>query len=248
MILPLLLLLQTSSAPFPDAAQQRFEACAALAKSDPAKAATEADSWRTSGGGLPARMCLGLAYAEQERWGPAAMAFEQAAREAEIQRDGRAATLWVQAGNAALAGDDPAMARNHFDRALALPVMSDVMRGEVYLDHARAQVAVGDLAAARSDLDHELALVPGDPMAWLLSATLARRQKDVARATRDIAEATKRAPNEAPVAYEEGNIAALAGAMDKARSAWAHAVALAPDSDAGQAAALALKGGEPTKP
>lgn len=248
MILPLFLLLQTSSAPFPDAAQQRFEACAALAKSDPAKAVGEADAWRTGGGGLPARMCLGLAYSEQERWGPAAVAFEQAAREAEIQRDGRAATLWVQAGNAALAGDDPAMARNHFDRALALPVMSDAMRGEVYLDHARAQVAVGDLVGARSDLDHAVALVPGDPLAWLLSATLARRQKDVARASRDIAEAARLAPNEAPIAYEEGNIAALAGQMDKARSAWTRAVTLTPDSDAGQAAALMLKAGEGAKP
>ncbi|OHT18157.1 tetratricopeptide repeat protein [Edaphosphingomonas haloaromaticamans] len=242
MILPLILLLQISSAPFPDGAQKRFEACAALAEKQPEQAVKEADAWRTGGGGLPARMCLGLAYVSLERWGPAAITFEQAAREAEIQRDGRAAPLWVQAGNAALAGDDPAMARGYFDRALALPVLSDAMRGETLLDRARAQVAINNLADARADLDKALTLVPRDPMAWLLSATLARRQGDAARATKDIAEAARLAPNEAPVAYEEGNAAALAGDMDKAKAAWQRAVTLAPDSDAGQAAALAIRG------
>ncbi|WP_380873370.1 hypothetical protein ACFB49_41070 [Sphingomonas sp. DBB INV C78] len=242
MILPLLLLLQSSNVPLPDAGQKRFEACTALTKSDPEKAVAEADMWRTGGGGVPARICLGLAYVELERWGPAAATFEQAAKDAEIQRDGRAGNLWVQAGNAALAGDDPAMARGYFDRALALPVLTDEMRGEAHLDRARADVAVGNLADARVDIDAALKLVPRDPMVWLLSATLARRQSDLPRATKDIGEAAMLAPNEAPIAYEEGNIAALAGATERARSAWARAAAIAPDSDAGQAAALALKG------
>jgi len=138
------------------------------------------------------------------------------------------------------------VARGYFDRALALPVLSDAMRGEAHLDRARAQVAVGDVVAARTDLDAALKLVPRDPLGWLLSATLARRQADLPRATKDIAEAAMLAPNEAPIAYEEGNIAALAGATDRARMAWQRAVTIAPESDAGQAAALALKGeGQP---
>ncbi|SNS57894.1 Tetratricopeptide repeat-containing protein [Sphingomonas laterariae] len=246
MILSLFLALQVGPvAPVTvDPAQKRFEACAALVKSDPAKAVAEAEAWR-NGGGLPAKMCLGLAYSAQERWGPAAIAFEQAAKEAGIQRDGRAANLWVQAGNAALAGDDPAMARNHFDRALALPVLSDEMRGETHLDRARADVAIGNLGDARADLDRAVKLVPGDPMAWLLSATLARRQNDLPRATRDINEAARLAPQEAPVAFEQGNIAQLAGRTDEAKAAWTRAATLAPESDAGQAAILALKGGAP---
>ena len=115
------------------------------------------------------------------------------------------------------------------------------MRGEAYLDRARAQVAVNDLAAARSDLDEALKLVPRDPMAWLLSATLARRQKDVGRARKDIAEAARLAPQEAPIAYEEGNVAMLAGNMEQAKAAWTRAATLAPKSDAGQAATMALK-------
>ena len=226
----------------------RFEKCAALAKTDPAKAAAEADAWRVGGGGLPARMCLGLAYAQQERFGPASVAFEQAAREAEIQRDGRAATLWVQAGNAALADGDAGKARGFLDRALALPVMSSPMRGEAYLDHARAQVAVGYLDAARGDLDNALKLVPGDPMAWLLSATLARRQGDAPRAAKDIAEAARLAPDQAAIAYEQGNIAMLAGKADEAKAAWAQAVKADAESPAGQAAAMALAGKKDAPP
>ncbi|WP_231639012.1 hypothetical protein [Sphingomonas profundi] len=220
----------------------RFDRCAALAKADPAKAAAEADAWRLGGGGLPARMCLGLAYAAQERFGPAAVAFEQAAREAEIQRDGRAATLWVQAGNAALADGDAGKARGFLDRALALPVLSSAQRGEAFLDHARAQVAVGYLDAARTDIDQALALVPRDPMAWLLSATLARRQSEGPRAAKDIAEAARLAPDEAAIAYEEGNVASLLGKPEEARAAWARAAGRDADSPAGRAAAMALAG------
>lgn len=241
-MIPLFFLLMQAAASTPDPAQKRFETCAALTKSDPGKAVAEADRWRLGGGGLAARMCLGLAYAAQERWAPAAVAFEQAAREAEIQRDGRAATLWVQAGNAALAGGDAAAARGYFDRALVLPVLSPAMRGEVHLDRARAQVAVGYLDAARIDLDAAMKLVPGDPLAWLLSANLALRQNDVARAAKDVAEAARLAPGDAAIAYEQGNVAARAGNDSAALAAWKRAAEMAPDSDAGQAAALALKG------
>jgi tetratricopeptide (TPR) repeat protein len=237
-----LLFLAAQATALPSADETRFTACTALIRTDPAKAVAEADSWRLANGGLPARQCLGMAYAAQERWGPAAMAFEQAARDAEIQRDGRASTLWVQAANASLAGDDPAKARTSFDRALALPVMSDPMRGEAYLDRARAGVALGDLAGARADLDKALGLVPADPLGWLLSANLALRQNDMARAQGHIAEAVRLAPDDPAVAYEAGNVAAAAGAEEAALVAWKRAVEASPDSPAGKAAALALKG------
>jgi len=181
---------------------QRFDDCVALTRSDPEKAVATADKWRINGGGLPARQCLGLAYAAQEKWPEAAASFEQAAREAEIQRDGRAADMWVMAANAALAGDDGAAARGYLDHALALPVLTPTMRGEAYLDRARAQVAVGNLPGARDDLDQALKLVPKDPMAWLLSATLARRQNDKLRAGKDIAEAQRLAPGEEAILSE----------------------------------------------
>lgn len=239
-MIPLLILAAQAAAPAPNAA--RYESCVALTRTDPAKAVAEADAWRIAAGGLLARQCLGLAYVAQERWGPAAIAFEQAARDAEIQRDGRAATLWVQAGNAALAGDDPAKARHLLDRALALPVMSDAMRGEAHIDRARAGVAAGDLDGARADLDRALALVPADPMAWLLSANLALRRNDLSRANGHITEALRLAPDDAAVAYEAGNVAAASEDGSGALTQWERAAKLDPDSPAGQAAALALAG------
>lgn len=205
---PLLMMIAIAAAP-PGDAGQRYEACVALAGKDAAAAVQRADEWRVAGGGLPAQQCLGLAYVAQERWAPAAVAFEQAAKEAEIHGDGRAAALWVQAGNAALAGDDPAKARQALTRALALAVLSGPMRGEAYLDRARAAVAANDPAPARADIDAALTLVPADPMAWLLSATLARRQNDALRAAKDIAAAERLAPGDDTVAAERQRIAGM---------------------------------------
>jgi tetratricopeptide (TPR) repeat protein len=225
--------------------EARFAACGKLAESDPVKAASEAEAWRVANGGLLARQCLGLAYVGQGRWAPAAIAFEQAARDAEIRRDGRAAILWVQAGNASLAGDDPGKAKMSFDRALALPVMSNAMRGETFVDRARAGVASNDLAGARADLDKAIGLVPADPMVWLLSANLALRMNDLPKAKGHIAEAVRLAPDDAAVAYEAGNVAAASGDQDAALAAWKRAAAADPESPAGQAATLALKGAAP---
>lgn len=235
----------TPIASLPGGDQARFEACVALAKKDAEAAIGEADAWAKRSNGVPARQCLGLALVAAERWTPAAIAFEQAAIGAVELGDGRAATLWTQAGNAALAGDDPGGARTYLDKALALPSLGDVMRGEAWLDRARADVALGDAATARTDLDKGLTLAKGDPFAWLLSATLARRQNDLPRATKDIIEATRLAPDDAAVALEAGNIAARGGQPEAAEAAWKRAIKLAPDEPEGRAAAQALASGAP---
>ncbi len=167
-------------------------------------------------------------------------AFEQAAKASEADGDGRSARLWVLAGNAALAGNDAAKARGHFDSALASGILKGGEAGEAHLDRARARYAMGDGKAARLDLDAALKLVPADPLAWLLSATLARKDGDLKRAQTDIIEATKRAPDDASVANEAGNIAMMSGAEEEARASWAEAVRIKADSPAGKAAAAAL--------
>lgn len=223
--------------PAPDAEQVRFADCAALARSDAAAAATRAESWRDGGGGIPARQCLGLAYSALGRDAAAAAAFTQAAKDAELRRDGRASLLWVLAGNASLAAAEAVPARTALSRALELGGLGGAQTGEAHLDRARAAVALGDMAAARTDLDAALKLVPGDPMAWLLSATLARRQGEGTRAARDIAEADRLAPGNAAIAYESGNIAMLNGLPDAARAAWTRAAAAKGEPVAESAAA-----------
>ncbi len=218
----------------------RFEACATLANTDPARALAEAGTWRIAGGGVLARQCEGLAYVTQKRWMPAATAFEAAAREADIKADGRAALLWVQAGNAALAGNDPAKAALYFDGALARGQLTGEALGEAHLDRARARAALGDMKGARTDLDLATRHVPADPLGWLLSATLARKMNDLPRAQADIGEAAKRSPDDASVALEAGNIAVLSGRDDAARTAWEAAIKLSPNSPSAKAATESL--------
>ena len=223
-----------------DATEARFRACTALVQSAPEKAIASADEWRLQGGGLDARQCLGLAYVAAERWAPAATAFEQAAREAEGKGDNRVADFWAQSGNAWLAGGNAAQAVKAFDAALATPSLQAELRGEVHLDRARAGVALGDLAGARGDLNKSIALVPGDPLGWYLSAALARRQGDLPRARTDIDKALTLAPREARILLEAGNIAGMSGDLAAARTHYARAAQSEPDSDIGRAAAAAL--------
>jgi tetratricopeptide (TPR) repeat protein len=225
--------------PSPD--EVRYHECLQRAVVDPAQAVTRAEQWRMDGGGFVARQCLGVAYANQGKWQAAAAEFTGAAQAAQAGQDDRAATYWAEAGNARLAAGDAAGARAALDAALAAGTLAGQDRAEAQLDRARALVATGNLEAARVDLDQALAVVPQDSLAWLLSATLARRMGDLARARKDIAEAGKRAPKAAPVELEAGNIAAKGGDQAGARAAWQRAVSLAPDSAAGRAAEQALR-------
>lgn len=223
--------------PVPDKFAAPFQACLEQAGQSPEKGVAFAEKWRIDGGSFYARNCMGFAYAQAERWSPAVVAFEQAAEEAE--RSGEAvqsARLWAQAGNAALAGGDAAKARNDFDAALARGIPNGLEKGEVHLDRARALVALGNMEDARDSFDVALEQAPQDPLAWLLSATLARRSGELPLAQAHIARAVQLSPDDASVALEEGNIAILTDHEDIARAAWQRAVTLSAASPAGKAA------------
>jgi len=224
--------------PVPEKFAKPFQVCLDQALESPDQGVVFAQKWRLEGGSFYARHCMGFAYARAERWAPAIVAFEQAADEAERSGEmAQSARLWAQAGNAALASGDPAKARTSFDAALARGLPDGIEKGETHLDRARALVALSDFKAARDSLDVALTQVPQDPLAWLLSATLARRLGELKLAQAHIARAVQLSPDDASVALEEGNIAVLTDHADIARSAWQRAVKLAPESPAGKAAA-----------
>ena len=224
--------------PVPEKYAKPFQACLDEAIQSPEQGVAFAQKWRLEGGSFYARHCMGFAYARAERWAPAIVSFEQAADEAERSGEmAQSARLWAQAGNAALAAGDPAKARTSFDAALARGLPDGVEKGETHLDRARALVALAEVKEARDSLDVALAQVPQDPLAWLLSATLARRAGELKLAQAHIARAVQLSPDDASVALEEGNIAVLTDHADIARAAWQRAVKLAPQSPAGKAAA-----------
>jgi tetratricopeptide (TPR) repeat protein len=230
------------SVPTPTPLEQKYDQCLDMIGTDAVKAIAFANQWQVENGGVAARQCLGLAYVAQGRWMSATTSFEQAAQIAERNRDPRrAARLWVLAGNAALGGAQATKARGYLETALASGVLTGQDAGEAYLDHARALVMMRDAKGARTSIDQALKLAPADPLAWLLSATLARRDGNLLRAETDIAEALKRAPDDASVALEAGNIALVNGAPKAAKTAWEAAVRLSPNSQAGLAAKDALK-------
>ncbi|MES3057242.1 hypothetical protein O6V14_16535 [Sphingomonas faeni] len=224
-----------------DVQEGRFRRCIALAGTDPAAAHAEAGRWRISGGRYFARECAGIAFAAEKNWPSAAGEFEDAAREAQIAKDTRSGNYWAQAGNAWLAAAQPAKARTALDSALTAGTLTGLPLGEAQLDHARALVATGDLESARTDIDLALTNAADDPLAWLLSATLARREGNPVRAKKDIGEALKRSADDASVQLEAGNIAAMAGDETAAREAWGQAARLAPDTPVGRSAVTALR-------
>ena len=226
---------------FGEDAKARWSRCVELAIGDAQAGEQEAQSWAREGGGYFARHCLGVALANQNRFAEAAGAFQDAAREAEAAKDSHQSDFWAQAGNAWLAAGDPAKARVALDAALASGGLSGDALGEAYLDRARARVAEGDYSGARSDLDRAVVAAPTDPLAWLLSATLARRMVDRARADADIREALRLAPEDASVQLEAGNIAAMRRDEVGARAAWTRVIELAPGTPLAESARNALE-------
>lgn len=220
--------------------QARFAACAALVRTDPARAVDEANAWRTVGGGVLAQQCLGLAYVAQERWAPAATVYEQAARDAATRRDARATALWAQAGNAWIAAREPTRAVQALDAALASTTLTPPLRGQIHLDRARALVALGNLAGARTDMDRGLQLAPDDGTGWYLSAALARRAGDLPRAATDIARALTLRPDDPDFNLLAGTIAGAAGDVAEAEARYRRVVELAPASEAAAAARASL--------
>lgn len=226
--------------PIPPAYAAKFKQCIDAVNADANKGLEFAAEWVVTGGSFYARQCQGYGLARSSRWVAAEVAFAQAANLAEITKDKDAARLWAQAGNAALAGKDFAKARSDFDAAIAHGLPNGVHKGEAYLDRARAHVGLRDMPAARADLNRAIEQVPADPLAWLLSATLARQTDELALAEKHIAEAARLAPDDAAVALEEGNIAVMARKDEAAKAAWGRAVKLGGDGEAGKAAAANL--------
>jgi tetratricopeptide (TPR) repeat protein len=243
-MISLLLALAAAPAGPVDTPRNRYRACLALTRTEPARAVVQAQSWLASGGGIDAAQCLGLAWSAQDRWSEAAAAFDAAAGDAQGRGDRRRGDLLVEAGNAWLAAGDPAKAGKAFEAALATRLLAPKLEGEVHLDLARAAVALNDDSGARRHIDKGLALVPGDAFGWYLSAALARRQGDLPLAREHIAKAANLAPDDAAILLEAGNIAGVSGEKDAALGLYARAARLAPDSDAGKAAKAALAANE----
>jgi tetratricopeptide (TPR) repeat protein len=229
--LPLLLQTATpaSAQPLPTLDEIQFAECLDLARKDAASAVTEASLWAQQKGGYLAKACHGFALASDFKFDLAIPVLTEAAQGAEERKDPRAARFWAQAGNAAIANEQPADALTALDKALPLAT-ANAEKADIEVDRARALVALTRNDEAVAALANARTLGPENGTAWLLSATLARRLGKLPDALTYIQTAAPLLPRDPAVALEAGNIAIAAGDEAAARKQWEQAIAIAPTS------------------
>lgn len=194
------------------AEQDRLTACLDQAGKDPATAIARASEWlahaHDAGRALP-QQCLGQAYVSLLRWDAAHDAFI-AARDAALPSDSLTrARLGAMAGNAALAGGEPAVALADLGKAVGDATLAGnaALAGSIGADEARALVALGRDSEAAEALAKDRAAAPQNAEAWLLSATLSRRMGDLKAAEAQIATAAALAKTDPAIGLEAGVIA-----------------------------------------
>lgn len=221
--------------------RKRYDGCVRAISTDAAKAEQFALEWQGMGGGLPARHCQALAQLHREQFAAAASTLVKAAKAAEAEKSPLAADFWGQAGNAAFLAGDSKGAVGHFTTAITQA--GDFAPGRtanLLVDRARAETELGNIPAARADIDKALSLNRNDPITWMLSAALARRENNLARASQEISRASTLAPSDPDIMFEQGNIAAANGDRETARKVWEMTVKAGPGSPAAQMATKAL--------
>ncbi len=218
-----------SAQPLPTLNEVQFTECLDLARKDAPSAVTEASLWTQQNGGYLALACHGFALATDFKFDLATPILAQAAKGAEEKRDPRASRFWAQAGNAALANDQPSEGLVALDLALAV-ANANTEKADIEVDRARALVALTRPDEAVTALANARQLGPENGTAWLLSATLARRLNKLPDALTYIQTAASLLPRDPAVALEAGNIAIAAGDETSARKQWEQVIAIAPTS------------------
>ena len=235
----------------PTVEDDRLRMCVEQAASDPASALAEAGRWvaqaRGSARSKPLQ-CLGHVHAVMLRWDAAEAAFAEAAAVAAAGDPLRLAAVLGQAGNAALAGNQPERALAHFDAALKQPSGGPAVRGQLQLDRARALVALDRAEEAKVAFAAAQRDAPEEPLVWLLSATFARRSSDLTSAQRLIEVASNLAPGDPDIGLEAGVIAVLGGREAAARQSWQSVRRIAPTSKAAEIARTYLDQLDPARP
>lgn len=218
------------------ASSSRAKECVAQVDDDAEDATELAEGWLANGAKgtgeqAEAELCLGLARARLGDWGEAETAF-LAARDATGPDRMMRARLGAMAGNAALAtgADERALAALDGARADATGLADPALTTTIALDRARALVGLKRLDEAASALAEARTASPTNAEAWLLSATLSRRQDNLAAAQQQILRAAELLPIDPAIGLEAGVIAMLAGHEDAARKSWQSVLAAAPDS------------------
>ena len=219
----------------------QVEGCIASMEVNPLRGAEAARAALADAKGqerVRAGLCLGIALTQLDRWDEAQQAFNTA-RSSVLPDDHLSrARLGSMAGNAALAGGNADSALSLLDAAQteARRTQDSELAGSIATDRARALVALTRTDEAASALAEARTLDPGNAQAWLLSATLSRRNDKLADAQTQIDKAAQLAPGDPETGLEAGVVAMLSGREDAAKRSWQSVVSLSPDTPAAETA------------
>ncbi|GAD48761.1 hypothetical protein NT2_04_01730 [Caenibius tardaugens NBRC 16725] len=232
---------ETVAAPAPDATSDRLQTCLHQAQSDPDNAIKTAGDWLSeSKGGAKAfaYQCLGAALAQLGSWQEAEYAFQQGREVLPVTETVQRARLAAMAGNAALAEEryDAALASLDLASTGAVNSGDNALIAGIAIDRARALANLGRLAETGEALATARQAGPNNADAWLLSATLARREGKLAEAQGYIEKAAALRPVDLEIGLEAGVIAMLSGREDAARKSWKSVVDADPASPEAQIA------------
>lgn len=214
-----------------DAPPERLGQCLARADDDATAVVMEESLRATRSTGkqrAEALHCRGYASAVLGQWRDAATAFADARDAADAADHSYRGRLGAMAGNALLNAGDLLPALSALDSAQVDADAADfaALSGEIALDRALALVALGDLPKASDALAEARRVIPLSARAWLLSATLARRQDQLDLARDTIAQARSLDATNPDILLEAGVIAVLTGDDATARTYWDAVLAL----------------------
>ena len=215
--------------------QARLGLCLEQARTDPAAAITEASTWLGEAGGAERsypQQCLGYAYTMLLRWDAAERAFLNARVLESGSAYVRRAQLATMAANAALAEEraDAALAALALAATDAAAAGDAALRSVIETDRARALVLQGNQGEAEAVLAAARTLDAQNSLAWLLSATLARRLGKLDEAQGFIETAVALDPDHPEAGLEAGVIAMLQGREDAAKASWQSVIDIDPET------------------
>ena len=228
-------------AAMPPGAPDELQTCLHLAQTKPAEAIKQAGDWLSASKGAAKAFpyqCLGAALGQSGSWDEAEYAFLQARAALVPSETVQRARLAAMAGNAAMVDERYDAALNALDlaRADAASTGDATLTGGIAVDRARALANLGRLPETGEALAIARKNVPNNPEAWLLSATLARRENRLAAAQGYIEKAAELRPVDLEIGLEAGVIAMLSGNEQAARKSWKSVIDADPSSPEAQTA------------
>jgi tetratricopeptide (TPR) repeat protein len=228
-----------ASAPQPSAAADAatYARCMNLAKDDPKKARSLAQSWLARGGAHPADHCAAVALITLGEFKEGATRLEALAKTMTTAPASLRAGVLDQAGQAWLLAGDPLRAYAAAGEAVALQPGDP----NLLIDRAEAAASAGYLNRAVADLDQVLKTNPDEIDALIYRATAYRALDRLDPARADIDKALAEAPRSAAALLEAGNIRRLEGDAAGARRLWQEVGRVAPGTPEDMAARVNLE-------